>query len=50
MYVSCSEKMQSYTGDKNVFVGKGNLANPDGLHQIELNKENSVGKEAMYWN
>ena len=47
MYVSCSEKMQSYTGDKNVFVGKGNLANPDGLHQIELNKENSVGKEAM---
>ena len=47
MYVSCSEKMQSYTGDKNVFVGKGNLENPDGLHQIELNKENSVGKEAM---
>lgn len=43
-YVSCSEKIQSYTGNKNFFLGKGGLSNPQGLKKVTLNNENSLGK------
>ena len=45
IYVSNSEKMQSYTGDKNFFFGNGNISNPDGLKKSSLNNENSLGKK-----
>ena len=45
IYVSNSEKMQSYTGDKNFFFGNGNISNPDGLKKLSLNNENSLGKK-----
>lgn len=45
-YVSCSEKIQSYTGDKTFFCGKGGLNNPDGLKKVSLNNENSLGKKS----
>ena len=45
IYVSNSEKMQSYTGDKNFFLGNGNISNPDGLKKTSLNNENSIGKK-----
>lgn len=45
-YVSSSEKIKSYTGSKKAFLGKGNLANPDGLNSIRLDGQNSIGKEA----
>lgn len=45
IYVSNSEKMQSYTGDKNFFFGNGNISNPDGLKKQSLNNENSLGKK-----
>jgi len=47
LYVSSSEKINSYTGSKTAFLGKGNLANPEALKKVSLNKENSIGKEAI---
>ena len=46
IYVSSSENIKSYTGDKKFFLGKGDLSNPDGLKKPNLNNENSLGKEA----
>lgn len=46
-YVSCSEKINSYTGSKKSFIGKGTLENPNGIHSIELNRENSLGQEGI---
>lgn len=44
IYVSNSEQIKSYTGDKKFFLGKGNLSNPDGIRKTQLNNENSLGK------
>ena len=44
IYVSNSEKIISYTGDKNFFLGKGGISNPDALRKTKLNNENSLGK------
>ena len=44
-YVSNSEKIKSYTGDKEFFKGLGGLENPDALDKISLNNENSIGKK-----
>ena len=45
IYVSCSEEIQSYTGDKNFFLGTGGISNPDGIRKVALNNENSLGKK-----
>lgn len=42
LFVSSSEKITSYTGNKQSFVGNSNLANPDAIHQIKLNNQNSL--------
>ncbi len=47
MYISCSEKISSYTGNKASFIGNGTIKNPEGIRKIELDKENSLGKEEM---
>lgn len=44
IYISCSEEIKSYTGDKDFFLGLGDISNPDGLKKIALNCENSLGK------
>jgi len=46
IYVSCSEQINSYTGDKNFFLGNGGISNPQGLKKVCLNNENSIGKKA----
>ena len=46
IYLSNSENIKSYTGDKNFFLGNGNLANPDALKKTSLNNENSLGKKS----
>ena len=46
IYVSNSEKILSYTGDKNFFIGNGNISNPDSLKMTSLNNENCLGKDA----
>ena len=46
VYISSSEKILSYTGDKNFFLGSGGIENPDSLKKVYLNNENSLGKKA----
>ena len=45
MYVSSSEKIMSYTGDKNFFLGDGGVSNPQALNKVSLNNENALGKK-----
>ena len=47
IYISCSEKINSYTGSKNSFFGSGDISNPAGLDQVELNRENSYGENGI---
>ena len=46
VYMSSSEKLKSYTGDKKFFLGKGGLSNPDGLKKIRLNNTNTIGRNS----
>lgn len=43
-FVSSSEKIKSFTGNKKSFIGSGSLANPEALNKISLNGENSLGQ------
>ena len=47
MYISSSEEICSYTGSKTSFIGNGTLKNPEGINCLELNKENSLGKDGI---
>ena len=47
MYVSCSEKIKSYTGDKNEFIGNSNISNPIAINKLEFSRSNGIGKEAV---
>ena len=44
-YVATSEPIQTYTGDRNCFFGKGNLADPEGLKKVFLDSSNSLFRE-----
>ena len=45
VYISSSEKIKSYTGDKTKFLGGGGLENPDGLKTIRLDNNDALGKK-----
>ena len=47
MYMSCSEKIKSYSGNKESFIGNGNISSPDGINEPQLGKENSIGNMPM---
>ena len=44
LYMSSSEKIKSYTGDKKFFLGKNGLSNPDGVKKLRLNNSNAIGR------
>lgn len=46
LYMSSSEKIKSYTGDKKFFLGKNGLSNPDGIKKLRLNNSNTIGRDA----
>ena len=46
IYATSSEKIISYTGDKNFFLGEGGIGNPQALQKVSLNNENSLGKKS----
>ena len=46
LYMSSSEKIKSYTGDKKFFLGKNGLSNPDGIKKLRLNNSNAIGRDA----
>lgn len=45
IYISSSEKIKSYTGDKNFFLGEGGIGNPQALKKVSLNNQDSLGKK-----
>ena len=45
LYMSSSEKIKSYTGDKKFFLGKNGLSNPDGIKKLRLNNSDAIGRE-----
>lgn len=47
VYISSSEKINSYTGNKTFFFGKGNISNPEALKKIGLNNEIEFGKNSI---
>ena len=47
VYLASNEKISSYTCDKNFFLGKGYLGNPEGLNAIELNGESKLGNNSI---
>ena len=46
VFVSSSETIASYTGNKVSFIGNGNISNPEGLEKISLSNENSLGNSS----
>lgn len=46
VYVSSSESIKSFTGDKKFFIGNGDLSNPDGVKKVMLNNDSGLGKES----
>lgn len=47
VYISCSEKINSYTGSRRAFIGSGTLSNPEALKKVSLSNENSFGKDSI---
>ena len=47
IYISSSEKIKSYTGDKNFFLGDGGISNPQALKKVSLNNKNALGKKTI---
>lgn len=45
-YVSSSEKIASFTGNKKLFMGNGTIQNPDALKKEKLNNNNSLGQDS----
>ena len=47
LYVSSSEKINSYTGNKDFFIGNGTIANPDGIHKLDLDRQSSLWRNGI---
>lgn len=45
VYLTSSEKISSYTGNKRSFIGNRDLSYPASLDKVELSMENSLGRE-----
>ena len=43
VFLTSSEKIKSFTGDKKIFLGKGGISNPDGLKKVRLNNSSGFG-------
>ena len=46
-YITCSEKIASYTGSKMAFIGRGTIKNPEGIKKLELDRANTLGKDEV---
>ena len=45
MFISSNLKINSYTGDKDDFIGNGDVLNPEGLYK-NLNNSSGLGKDS----
>ena len=46
-YFTCSEKIRSYTGNKDFFIGNSNLSNPFGIKKVSLDSEKNDGNNKI---
>jgi len=46
IYISSSEKIKSFTGNKKNFLGKGGVSNPDAIHHMRLDNDTGIGKKS----
>lgn len=44
-YLSCSEKIKSYTSSAKEFFGEGNYSNPEGLKNVSFSNKNNLGED-----
>lgn len=44
-YVSSSEKIKSFTGNRKTFIGNGSIKNPEAIEKDKLENENSLGEK-----
>ena len=45
IYITSSEKIESYTGSRTSFIGRGTIQNPEGMHKLELDRQEMLGVE-----
>ena len=45
-YITTSEPINSYTGNKKFFIGSGNISNPEALNKVSLDNENGLGLDS----
>ena len=45
VFITSSENISSYTGDKREFIGERDLGNPEAMDKVELSGENALGHE-----
>ena len=46
VYITSSEKIKSFTGNKKNFFGKGGISNPTALHHMRLDNDIGLGKKS----
>ena len=46
VYVSTTEKIDSYTGNKKFFIGNKTIENPEAIYKVTLDNQNSLGQLA----
>ncbi len=46
VYITCSEEIHSYTGNKKFFLGNSGLQNPVGIHKVSLDCEDGLGQDS----
>ena len=46
IWVSSSEKIKSFTGNKKTFLGQGGISNPDGLKKYKLDNDDGIGNKS----
>ena len=45
MFITSNEKIKSFTGEKEDFIGKGDLSNPEGISKNKLNGKSGIRKD-----
>ena len=48
VYISCSEKIGAFTGDKKFFLGEGGISNPQGIEKVRLNNNSRTWKRQLF--
>ena len=46
IYITSSEKIKSFTGNKKSFLGKGGVSNPSAMHHMRLDNDSGIGKKS----